>query len=210
MRGRLEPRELLLTPLSGSRVVGYRVLIEILAAYWMNRRVLVDFGRLASCTFHPRDGGDAVTITASSIQLLVEEPCVEGRRAGGSDDEPRAFPEEVASLLADQAQIHAEARDVRRYRWAEYHLHGDEEIAMEGVVDPGVSDPDAPRSPAEPGTPADASSLDAAGPRLVGVGDRPLWVTTVPHDDLFAALVEPDEHWLRAVPRQPLGDRTTD
>ncbi len=205
VRGHLKPHELLVTPLSGSRVVGYRVVIEVPSRYWVNRRVLVDFCRLAPCTLEPSDGGDAVELAGTSIQILVEKPCIEGRRAGGTAEEPKGFPKEVVAVLADQAQIRADARDTKPYRWAEYHLHGDEEVWIEGALaDATVPDGEA----------LDASLLGTSAKpgtsRLMGIGERPLWLTTLSRDALFAALIDPDEHWLRALPRHPLSDRTMD
>jgi len=224
VRGHLKPHELLVTPLSGSRVVGYRVVIEVPSRYWVNRRVLVDFCRLAPSTLEPSDGGDAVELAGTSIQILVEKPCIEGRRAGGTAEEPKGFPKEVVAVLADQAQIRADARDTKPYRWGEYHLHGDEEVWIEGALaDASVPKTDVTASDAsvpESGLTAPGAEADDASPtgtnekpgmsHLTGIGERPLWLTAVPRDALFAALVDPDEHWLRALPRHPLSDRTTD
>jgi hypothetical protein len=194
LRGRLEPLELLLAPLSGSRVAGYRVLVEIPATSWINRRVVVDYSRMAASVFRP-EGGEPLAVAGGAVDLLVEAACLEGRRRAGSVDDPQGFPDPLVTVLADRAQIRAEATDPHRYRWAEYHLHGQEELQIAGRVSRQTSDQPVAASQPE-------LVIEAPSP------DERLLVTTVERQRLLEALEDPDHDWLRALPGRSRSDRS--
>lgn len=190
LRGRFEPQELLVAPLSASRVTGYRVLVEIPAASWINRRLIVDYSRMAAGVLHPEGRREQpLAVSGGAVDLLVEAPCLEGRRRAGSAEDPQAFADPIASVLADRAQIRAEATDPHRYRWAEYHFHGDEPVQLAGRLTPR--------------TEGETPSWGIEG----GVGER-LLVTTVERGRLLEALDDPDQAWLCALPGRAQSDRS--
>ncbi len=211
IRGRFEPRELLVAPLSASRVVGYRVLVEIPAASWINRRLIVDYSRMASGVLHVEGLSEPLAVSGGAVDLLVETPCLEGRRRAGSAEDPQAFAEPIATVLADRAQIRAEATDPHRYRWAEYHFHGDEVVQLAGrliqrreaELSDEVGDEVGDQERARGG---ETSSWGIQG-LAEQVGER-LLVTTVARGRLLKALDDPDQAWLRALPGRAQSDRS--
>lgn len=185
--GRIEPLETLVAPLSGKAVLGYRVLIEVPARYWMNRRIVVDFGVVGA--FALRDAGTALRIEPGPAQLIVAHACLEGVRGAGTLDNRREFPTEVASVLADRAQLRAEASDPHRYEWAEYHLHAGDEVLVDGIFN---------------------AAEDEHGERLGGTSAVPLLVTSRDKNELLKDLRDPDEAVLRQLPAHTFSDRTGD
>ena len=175
-------------PLTGTTVVGYRVLIELVSRYWMNRRVLVDYCDFASFRVEGLEGRYAV-VGGDAVHLIAVQACSRGARAAGSSEEPRALPEEIATVLARRAQLRIEPNDPRPLRWCEYHLHEGDEVFVDGWSDgTGVALPRA-----EQGTTSEACEL-------VGTGNRPLLVSRIPRHSLLSELREPDEALLRALP----------
>lgn len=185
-RGRIEPLETLVAPLSGKAVVGYRVLIEVPAPYWMNRRVVVDFGLVGA--FVLRDTQGTLRIDPGPAQLIVAKACLEGLRGAGSPETLREFPSEVASVLADRAQLRAEGSDPHRYQWAEYHLHAGDEVLVDGVF----------------------GAAEGSGDRLGGSSSVPLLVTSRQKNELLGDLRNPSEAILRQLPAPTFSDRTGD
>lgn len=183
--GHIEPLETLVAPLSGKAVVGYRVLIEVPARYWMNRRVVVDFGVVGA--FALRDEQGTLRIEPGPAQLIVAHACLEGVRGEGSLETRREFPTEVASVLADRAQLRAEGSDPHRYQWAEYHLHAGDRVIVDGIF--GDNDGD---------------------DRLSGTSAVPLLVTSRQKSELLSDLRNPSEAVLRQLPAHTFSDRTGD
>lgn len=185
-QGRIEPLETLIAPLSGKAVVGFRVLIEVPGHYWMNRRVIVDFGVVGA--FALRDQRGTLRVEPGPAQLIIAQACLEGLRGAGSREALREFPAEVASVLADRAQLRAEGSDPHRYEWSEYHLHAGDEVLVDGIW---MSD-------------------EASGDRLSGSSSIPLLVTSRQKNELLADLRNPDRTTLRQLPARTLSDRTGD
>lgn len=173
--------ETLIAPLSHSRVLGYRIIIEIPAHYWMNRRVVVDCTKVAPFELKTTEG-QTLHVDTPFCHLINPKPCLKGVRAAAGDESQR-FPEEVAQVLADRAQLKAEASDTKRYEWMEFHLHGDEELWLNGVV---------------------------SDEKISGDPHHPLILSTIPPDELKKNILKPDRKWLRMLPHKTVNDRSSD
>lgn len=187
--GKVVEPQWVVAPLTGAQVVGYRILIETVGRYWMNRQVLVDHCVVGD--FFLRGEGGKHFVKGSNARLIAEESCFSGRRTGGSVDQPKAFPEQVVAVLADRAQFRAEVQDGRHYRWHEYHLHEGDEVFVDGS--------------------SGYEMLEEGGegtPCAMGASDRPLLLSRIPRDELLRNLSAPDEAVMRALPRMiSLSDR---
>ncbi|MBW2732120.1 MAG: hypothetical protein JRH20_06975 [Deltaproteobacteria bacterium] len=179
LHGKVADAEWVEAPLTGARVVGYRVLVETIGHYWMNRRVLVDHCVVGDFTLE--GAGGAHRVRGEHGRLIVADPCSQGRRAGGSAEEPKGFPDAVSAVLANRVQVRLEAQDPRHYRWHEYHLHEGDEVFVDGAWE-HKGEGNAP--------------LNIAGARA-----RPLLVSNIPREVLLRDLSAPNEALMRVLPR---------